>query len=229
MRLSPVEMPHALAFALRLTEVSRWGIVSTSRQQSVAEHSYRVVLIATALYDYVQNGTSHNTMERGEIVSLAMMHDLFEVQSGDLNALFKQALKTNHPTIYDETVADMSRTPATSKLHAMVEGLERAAHGTIVEVFVKIADLMEAVLYVRTYGTNQDVTTRVSASLQQNLYSYVLTAQRLNPRYEWARVCMFIDGILNPPATPWPQVPDWQTLEGQFVSNNGSPGETRGS
>lgn len=204
MELKPNETANALLFALRLTEVSRWGIVATSRQQSVGEHSYRVCMIAIALYDYMENGQPHNSFERISIASLAMTHDIFEVLSGDLDSVFKMAVKARFPDVYKVTVEDMAtERQDASPLYHTVASEERAAAGTMVEAIVKLADFVEALLYLDQYGTNcahryhvrDNILERMWAKLEEfkRRQSYGMSAEK------WLRVEQFLNLVLNYP------------------------------
>lgn len=204
MKLAPNETANALLFALRLTEVSRWGIVATSRQQSVGEHSYRVCMIALAMFDYMEDGVPHNSFDRISIASLAMTHDLFEVLSGDLDSIFKMAVKAQYPDVYDNVVDKMALERRDSgDLYRQVAGEERGMKGTIVEAIVKLSDYVEALIYLDQYGTNarharqirDNVLERMWLKLEEfkRQHSYGTDAQK------WVRITQFINLVLNEP------------------------------
>lgn len=76
---------YSLGQTLRLSFVPRWVIVPMMRQQTVAEHSWRVAIIAggmAALLHWPQEQTDR-------CVSVAMMHDIDECQTGDVPATAK--------------------------------------------------------------------------------------------------------------------------------------------
>lgn len=198
MSLQPNEMPDALSFALRLTEISRWGIVASSRQQSVGEHCYRVCMIAVALYDYMENGTPHNSDDRKSIVSFAMTHDMFEILTGDLDSVFKMAMKSLYPLAYAQTVEKMaSERRDTSKLYLTLAAQERAAAGSVVEAIVKLADLLEAVIYITDYGTNTFHTGQVREHILARIWDRLQEYKR-SPHlklHDWARAEDFINKL----------------------------------
>lgn len=200
MNLQPNETADALRFALRLTEVKRWGIVATAREQSVAEHSFRVILIAQACYDYMENGVPHNSYDRIAITSFAGIHDILEVLSGDIDSIFKQALNAAFPGVYDATVkavADSRDDAADLRRTIMAE--ERAAKGSIVEVIVKIADLLEAILFLKAYGTNRDHTAHVVGNIMMRLHDYIEAQKKVahaGASINWERVSKFCDLVL---------------------------------
>lgn len=203
MKLQPNEMPNNLLFALRLTEVSRWGIVATSRQQSVGEHSYRVTMIAQALYDYVFT-TPHNSDDRNLLTSFAMVHDIMEVLSGDLDAVFKLAVKSRYPDVFANTLGEMAlqRLDA-GPLAKTVASLERSVKGTFIEVLVKMADFLEALIYVDQYGTNSRHIGNVRDTILEHMWGR-LQAFKMSPYYgvtgdHWRRIEQFINLVLGMP------------------------------
>ena len=80
---------------LRLSNIPRWTMVNTTRQQSVAEHSYNVTLIAMELAKRMSVGEDYGGIDRfaihKDIVLIAINHDLMEVLTGDIPAPTKMA------------------------------------------------------------------------------------------------------------------------------------------
>lgn len=63
---------------LNLSYVQRWVIMPTNRPQSVAEHSYRVAIIAMALLDHC------SIPGREYVIRACLSHDVEEVYTGDI-------------------------------------------------------------------------------------------------------------------------------------------------
>lgn len=203
MKLQPNEMPNGLLFALRLTEVSRWGIVATSRQQSVGEHSYRVTMIAQALYDYIFT-TPHNSNDRQLLTSFAMVHDIMEVLSGDLDAVFKLAVKSRYPEVFNDTINNMaSQRLDAGPLSATVGSLERSVKGTFIEVLVKVADFIEALIYIDQYGANSRHMGNVRDTILEHLWARIAQFKRVSyygvDKSHWLQVEQFINLVLGNP------------------------------
>lgn len=203
MKLQPNEMPNGLLFALRLTEISRWGIVATSRQQSVGEHSYRVTMIAQALYDYVFT-IPHNSDDRHLLTSFAMVHDIMEVLSGDLDAVFKLAVKSRYPDVFASTIENMAAQRLDAgPLAKTVASLERSTKGTFIEVLVKIADFLEALTYLDQYGTHNRHMGNVRDTILEHLWARLEQFKRTNfygvSLDHWIRAEKFINLMLDSP------------------------------
>lgn len=204
MKLAPNETPNALLFALRLTEVSRWGIVATSRQQSVGEHSYRVTMISLAMFDYMEGGVPHNSFDRLSIASLAMTHDIFEVLSGDLDSIFKLAVKAQFPDVYNQTVENMALQRRDSgELYKQVSSEERAMKGTIIEAIVKLSDYVEALIYLDQYGTNSRHAQQVRDSILERMWLKLEEFKRQHSygadKNKWDRITSFLNLVLGSP------------------------------
>ncbi len=203
MKLAPNEMPNGLLFALRLTEVTRWGIVATSRQQSVGEHSYRVTMIAQALYDYVFT-IPHNSNDRQLLTSFAMVHDIMEVLSGDLDAVFKLAVKSRYPDVFANTIGNMAQQRLDAgPLASTVASLERSVKDTFIEVLVKVADFLEALIYLDQYGTHSRHMGNVRDTILEHLWGRVEQFRKSVffgvEHSHWERIEAFINLVLDMP------------------------------
>lgn len=203
MKLAPNEMPNGLLFALRLTEITRWGIVATSRQQSVGEHSYRVCMIAQALYDYTFT-VPHNSNDRQLLTSFAMVHDIMEVLSGDLDSVFKLAVKSRYPDVFANVVDSMAAQRLDAgPIASTIGSLERSVKGTFIEVLVKIADFLEALIYIDQYGTNSRHMGNVRDTILEHLWGRLEQFRRLTfygvSLDHWVRAEEFINIVLKDP------------------------------
>lgn len=220
MKLAPNETPNALLFALRLTEVSRWGIVATSRQQSVGEHSYRVCMIALAMFDYMEAGVPHNSFDRISIASLAMTHDIFEILSGDLDSIFKLATKAQFPDVYNAVVENMALQRRDSgDLYRQVSGDERAMKGTIIEAIVKLSDYVEALIYLDQYGTNSRHAQQIRDNVLERMWLKLEEFRRQHSygadQAKWDRINQFLNLVLGSPGLQEKALRDGAEFEGR--------------
>lgn len=71
---------------LNLSNVPRWGIVPRLKEQSVADHTFRVMVIAWELADRVRVGLTVNDF------LYALAHDAEETWTGDISGLAKHAV-----------------------------------------------------------------------------------------------------------------------------------------
>ena len=76
-------MSHFFAYISRMKNIKRWGLMPSSREENVQEHSLQVAMIAHALAT-IQNTRFHGTLDPEHIMALAVFHETSEVITGDL-------------------------------------------------------------------------------------------------------------------------------------------------
>lgn len=108
---------------LRAQDVKRWNIVSMARQQTLAEHTFNVVMIARHL-------AKKMNIDDANIIKYALDHDLDEILSCDWPTTAKE--RYNLPRVYN----------GKSKLKCNDLELN----------IVTLADKIEAVWYCWAYG-----------------------------------------------------------------------------
>lgn len=113
---------------LRMAQVKRYPISHTSREQSVAEHSFGVVLITMDLMTSVKDEDL-----RMEAVNYAVIHDAEEVYTGDIPSSFKRTLRAHFPGAA-----------------ALLDGMNPTP--VVVKSIVKLADYLEAIYFLREFG-----------------------------------------------------------------------------
>lgn len=90
----------SLRKCLRLRDVKRFHIVNTSRQQTVAEHSFVVAVIALDLFNHIVGIDPHNednsVAAAFGVLAGALYHDHEESETGDIPSPIKGAPHTPH-------------------------------------------------------------------------------------------------------------------------------------
>lgn len=119
-----------LTDALALSHVPRWAIVRHSRPQSVADHSYRVAIIARELVRRL-NWENRDGLDVNRLVWLALIHDLDESLTGDIPTPAKRLLGLDNPIL-----------PHLAGVYG-VEGMTPAERGVLA-----LADIIEAYTYL---------------------------------------------------------------------------------
>jgi 5'-deoxynucleotidase YfbR-like HD superfamily hydrolase len=109
-----------------LDRVHRWSVVNTTRQQTVAEHSHRVAVIAKYLAGKME--MAGRTVPLVDVLWYAISHDESEALSGDIPTPMKRMV----PGIADEE--DRMAPPPRVDL--------------IASLVVKTADILEAALFL---------------------------------------------------------------------------------
>lgn len=135
---------------LRLMQVKRYPICHTNRDQSVAEHSYNVALIAGELADAV---TTEDRDFHSHVVHYALHHDMEEVYTGDMPSSFKRHLVEHVPA---------AKPLVQSPWHVDPK----------VKSVVKLADYIEAIYYIREFGGSRTADS-VQADISLNFHKEI--------------------------------------------------------
>lgn len=118
---------------MRSSGVKRWTIVTTSRDESIAEHSFLVALLASEIAERA----TLSTTERNHVVLDAMYHDMHEVQIGDIPT---PAKKKGYVTVHFPTEANIEKwSPYSAKT----------------EEVVSYADLIQSWWFISQWGTGR--------------------------------------------------------------------------
>lgn len=160
---------------LRACHVRRWHIVQTSREQTLAEHSFAVAVIAGSLAAAVRwPGLMHDTHQL-RLLQWSLSHDLIEVRTGDMPTPFKRALEAvAGPGVVEKAEDHMDRDHS---------GAYRLVRGTEVEMIVKLADQIEAIFFLQDNGVGQHAL-QVLDGLRHILSEMVNDIERQYPRLE---------------------------------------------
>ena len=129
--------------SLKLAQVKRYAICHMNRDQSVAEHSFNVTLIAIDLL------TSTDQKDEGlywEVIGYSLMHDMDEVLTGDIPSPFKRRLRAECPG----AIPILDGEPKASKKARDI---------------VKMADYLESIHYIREFGGSRYTTTNILADI----------------------------------------------------------------
>lgn len=142
---------------LKLAQVKRYPICFTNKDQSVAEHSFGVMLITMELLKSVNDRDLADCA-----LAYALTHDMDEVFTGDIPSPFKRELR--------------AKCPAVSK-HLEPEAKPPLA----VKLIVKLADYLEAIYFLREYGGSrtadevlEDIDRNFKLTLQNPEYNIML-------------------------------------------------------
>lgn len=129
-------------FTSRLRHVKRWGIVHTATTQSVAEHAGLVAIYVTRILALADLRVDPDT--RALMLEWALWHDMPEVYTGDIPTPFKHSLGKSAIHKAENMVCPE---------HAdLLRRVLAHPHSKTILAVVKLADIVEAVLYLQTDG-----------------------------------------------------------------------------
>lgn len=143
----------------RLSVVKRWSVIQTIREQSVAEHSFNVALIALRITEkwFAITGSKLQTA----VLKHALFHDWWESVTGD-------------PPTYMKRFIDEAGAIAAFKADGTSEGIDLSdVDRDFVKFVVKAADIIEAIIFLRMEVSlgNRSVTRHID-NLEDKLINF---------------------------------------------------------
>lgn len=180
-------------YQLLLPTIKRWTKVEMARDQSVAEHSFNVLILALSLYDFTQQDVPHNSFDRMSIVEWSIVHDLDEIETGDIPADFKNAVRA---VCGDDAVEKAVDNIMATKSPAFVDR-KRGVKDSYPHDVVKIADKLEEILYNKKYGRDARAEAAQIDALPL-LRARLLKGEKAHPRYNWERTREWLGFFLYP-------------------------------
>jgi 5'-deoxynucleotidase len=124
---------------MRTGHVKRWQIVRVAREQTIAEHMYRVFIIAGHICSRLR--VDDKTGQRA--MAWALAHDVPEVVTGDIATPAKEAMRKALPQ--DDPIRNIELNLSDHYRHVYLEAKEPAYPNAVPAYeIVKLADLIEA-------------------------------------------------------------------------------------
>ena len=128
--------PNPLTDLLALSHVPRWSILPISRPQSVADHTFRVMVICMDICDRL----GFSSQLSGLVLQWALVHDGDESRTGDIPSSYKRAVPMDsYPSMcpwYEKTEIEVWD----------------SYWGKVIAYVVKLADRIEAVTFLDQWG-----------------------------------------------------------------------------
>ena len=153
------KVPPGLEAVTRFQSIKRWHMIDTCRQQSIAEHSANVALLAYHIAVFAP-GTYFGPAQN--LLAPALFHDLPEVFMGDIPTHTKRHLK-------GVTELEDNLTPTEFRYEASAQ----------VHLLVKLCDLADGLSFIEKYGVD-----RVAVFAMKGLHTQ-LDKKFAKARTEW--------------------------------------------
>lgn len=163
--------PLTLYDFLRAGHIKRWHNVNTNREQTVAEHSYMVTLIAVHLAQMMIGDEKFNAA----VVFHALFHDSPEVVLGDTPTPAKRFIRD---FTGDAEIFDRMEDKLMPKVPYFGDFNPEASR------YVKVADRIEAVHWIEENGVGRHAEI-VKTTNWRNLEDYVHKLDEERPNDGW--------------------------------------------
>ena len=138
--MTPQEVLEILHVAERLKCNTRHCDTSTGRQESVAEHSWRLCLFAMLL----EQEPEFRSLDTGRVLRMCLIHDLGEAFTGDIPAFSKSAQdEGREQALYEDWIAQF---PPANRAQFQALLAEMTALATPEAKLYKALDKLEAVI-----------------------------------------------------------------------------------
>ena len=169
---------------LRSRSISRWHTVEISKEQSVAEHSHLVGVIAEHLLNELVSIEKISFQDRYILLKYAQIHDESEVILNDISSILKTYLKNKSAdfgTIIEELELELTPELAITNAHFSIN--PHLKH------IAKLADLLEALSFMSTCSGGDSQHNQVIFEKLNDLIDLrCRTATKECPDLEWELV-----------------------------------------
>jgi 5'-deoxynucleotidase len=156
---------------LRSGHVKRWQIVRVAREQTIAEHMYRVNVVANEI---VERMGEEAVGIRPLVQQWALMHDIPEIVTGDIATPTKRAMRQAVPDADPVKHIELSLDQQYRSLYELLK-----SHFPQVLEIVKIADLIEAVDFLNIEGMGAHATS-VNIGLRESILEKISSSDDEN-------------------------------------------------
>lgn len=136
--MKPLQVLHLLHHMEKLKGVTRHSWISTGRQEGVAEHAWRMALMAMVLAPKLKQ-----KVNLCKVIKMAVVHDLSEIDIGDV-PVFRKAKRAAHSKLEHKNMLGMKRKfkdPIVDEMYHL--WLEYEVQNTKEAKFVKALDKIE--------------------------------------------------------------------------------------
>lgn len=155
---------------MRVSHVKRWQIVRTAREQTLAEHLYRVWLLVREFGPLV--GLTPDEVKAAE--NFALLHDLPEVKTGDIATPVKSMLP---PLDHIESAFS----------HEHLDAMATCTRKSL--KLVKLCDLIEAVCFLSVEGMGNH-----AFEVEVEIYERI---HRMLVDEEWLHLSAHVDALIG--------------------------------
>lgn len=183
----------SLAEVGRASITTRFNNVATSRDSTVADHSYMCAMIARRLIEKVLPDASSE--ERLALIEYCLIHDVEEVVTCDMNGPFKHFLCDKVPGLKD-VLDDVGKTLNPESFTFK----EKYASSPLL-VIAKLADQFDSFYWFSRYGHTDQEYENVLFQVNEDIETCLDSASRKFPAIQWGEAKKVFTELTKPSRT----------------------------
>lgn len=176
-----------LADVYRASDINRWQVVKTIKNQSVAEHSFNVAMIADVLNARITN----KSILSPKVIVYALYHDIPEIYTGDIVTPIKEHIKNKCKENFFEDFEEELCGPKYSKIKN-----DACIYFPEVAAIVKLADLIESVKFLEQNALTdhgEQIGRKIIIKISDKIEEY----KKNWPDYDWDQANSVFEEIMN--------------------------------
>lgn len=180
---------------IRSRNVKRWHTCDTVKEQTVADHSHGVGIIAEEMLERLfSNSDTNPTIEdRYFVLKYSQVHDLPEIVCGDLSSVFKKWL-SKKSTDFDE-ILNMVEAKLVPELNMIKTAF---ASKPYLATVCKIADILEGYSFITlSMGLDEQHNAHIIEKMDDALVQIETDNAKAYPLFNWAAISELKHDILH--------------------------------
>jgi 5'-deoxynucleotidase len=173
----------------RTGHVTRWHMVRTNRDQTLAEHLYLVTMYAQEIADRVlKNYTDEDKLN---LVLWCLEHDTPEILTGDIPTPAKRRLQESLKDGEVDRLEELENSIASENYRNAKENVK----GTRLEIITKLADLIDGIVFISVEGATEHSRV-IEKKLLGSFYKVISIGKSTYPKDDWGKSELILNQIL---------------------------------
>lgn len=180
---------------VRARNVKRWHTCDTVSEQTVADHSHGVGVIAEEMLErlLLNTGVSPTIEDRYYLLKYSQVHDLPEIICGDMSSVFKKWL-SNASTDFAQ-ILDVVEEKLLPELAVIKDHFKTKPYLTVI---CKIADILESYNFISlSMGLDKQHNDHIIEKLDAALLSIGEVNAKAYPDFNWIAIQELKDDIIH--------------------------------
>ena len=172
----------------RTGHVTRWHMVRTQRDQTLAEHLYLVTMYADEIARNVIK--DYTDSDRLKLLSWCLEHDTPEILTGDIPTPAKRRMQERFGDT--DILEDLEDGIASENYMEAKKGV----YGTKLEIITKLADIMDGIAFINLEGVS-DHSEIIGDKLKASFYKVICKGKNEYPNDNWDAAGNVLDDVMH--------------------------------